>query len=1122
MGLFDNLNPNYRKLNKLIKNNDIAGIVSFIKSVEDDENKYILENLIGDTFDLTFERFLKIFNEQGSINYNLNDVYVNSSLVFNSKIKNAMIKIDPNWETHFSELQKNYIKFSLKNPIYDELLHSIAFENVEYHLDKYFANNELTPAFYNDIFSFYLNNENGKTVLKDPNLSKNCSPLEIKLLKLPPDLLEEYGDFLTAKFYQNSSNPPKREDLSKYFDGQKFTPEYYKEVLFLPELCNQMAEKINKVKNNYSAIQIAFIKKFSNNPEAIESFSKNNISADVLDKMLTLENSEIQLTKESFKMFFDERKWSILEEFNTEDNKLSTFGLTDAEIKIFKFYKNIKLKNKESLLKILKEKPEIFTLETQELDSFINIFNMMSKKLEESNAPELNKFEGDIIVQLLSSKNPERALELINDVYSKNNLPDVGKAYLVFKILHPNYESFDLEESLCSPMLKGAKNDVQRDIMIFSDLIKCSMGSNNLSVRNYLINIKEGNDLFNKISSGELSLSALSEEQKQILKIFAEHLNTLYNNSNNGKENPRKLTGKIEEDLKELIPLFSATDRYDLPDRIVRMFGYAAGLKSYEIAMQYLDARKKYGDEKGRKNAKNVAQNGLRLEEGDFIKGLGTAGIENFGTILQNGSVAKEFLCAGAKSDTTPLDTDLSRILKNKENLDQAIASTISAAYGPVWFVIKNDSRLLVTRDANGERSESDINRLEVFRTSRDDHYGIRTGFSTSDVDYIVVDKDYDDLNDIDASKINKEKLIPNIKHNIVLNGFYIPVIDRKTGNLIFTPEEYDELRSKMSGLKRYNAGEFKFSSNLNFDPEIQNIKNTFEETNKDIKTKKEKITEIVKKVLENNGLEFKSTFDSDITVGSAQLIDTGSTGRGTSIGKTSDFDFILRLDGITSKTKIRDELAAAIGGDVADMANLRCKNVKLDGINETADIEISFVKKADSNFLSTDAALKERLEQIKKQDSDKYNDVIANIILAKKVLKEAEAYKPAHSPIKEGGLGGVGVENWILQYGGSFIDAAEDFVKKAENKNFEEFEAEYEIWDYGKNFYTGDYDEFVSENMTKKGYNKMVNALKNYLAKINNQAKSTNQNKFSFTNSNVNSDISEYANYEEYPPKGR
>ena len=109
---------------------------------------------------------------------------------------------------------------------------------------------------------------------------------------------------------------------------------------------------------------------------------------------------------------------------------------------------------------------------------------------------------------------------------------------------------------------------------------------------------------------------------------------------------------------------------------------------------------------------------------------------------------------------------------------------------------------------------------------------------------------------------------------------------------------------------------------------------------------------------------------------------------------------------------------------------------------------------------------------------------------MAKEVLKDA--YKPRHAGINpQGGLGGVGIENWILQNGGSFEAAAKEFIRVSANKNFEEFQEEYAVWDFGENhlsFRKNDgymHDNFVKDNMTEEGYNKMKEVLKEYLRSL-------------------------------------
>lgn len=129
----------------------------------------------------------------------------------------------------------------------------------------------------------------------------------------------------------------------------------------------------------------------------------------------------------------------------------------------------------------------------------------------------------------------------------------------------------------------------------------------------------------------------------------------------------------------------------------------------------------------------------------------------------------------------------------------------------------------------------------------------------------------------------------------------------------------------------------------------------------------------------------------------------------------------------------------------------------------------------------------------MKEQDYERYRMVIANIMYAKDMLKKSGAYKPARGILDgdraNGGLGGVGIENWVLQYGGSFIDAAQDFVKVAEGKEFLEFEQVYPLMDFGCNHVAKSknewpYDNFVVNNMRYMGYEKMRAALVEFLSK--------------------------------------
>ena len=100
-----------------------------------------------------------------------------------------------------------------------------------------------------------------------------------------------------------------------------------------------------------------------------------------------------------------------------------------------------------------------------------------------------------------------------------------------------------------------------------------------------------------------------------------------------------------------------------------------------------------------------------------------------------------------------------------------------------------------------------------------------------------------------------------------------------------------------------------------------------------------------------------------------------------------------------------------------------------------------------------------------------------------------------------QGGLGGIGIENWILQHGGSFVDAAMDFVEKAERAgSFANFKAIYQVYDFGDNHYSDKsnvypHDNFVGDDykMGEAAFNRIVNGLKEYLKIVKTEQKSVN-----------------------------
>ena len=650
------------------------------------------------------------------------------------------------------------------------------------------------------------------------------------------------------------------------------------------------------------------------------------------------------------------------------------------------------------------------------------------------------------------------------------------------------------------------------------------------------------------------------------LSTFAWHLATIYNSTLPGKEHPYQLihqqadqdiNDSLQTDFTNLTSLIKPNSRYSLADRAVRYFAHFVGIEDLSGAERYMDNIIKEADARNRKTAEYLATTSEpKLQPGDLVKGMGGTdgyGIRYLSYAFQNGSISKEYLGDASRSDTTPLDADASIVLDDEQTINQTMANMLADGYGGgLWVVLRPDKdRFIITRRDNREADRSvydlsvpDVNfdrtnlsqeeidrrlkeiaeakrhrreglpKLEIFATGvdGDGHYGIRTGFGMDKVSYYISDRTTrtgKNLSGFNEGNGEEYTLVSEVtKLEIALNGFYIPVVDRDSEELIFTPDDYDKMRQQMSGLSHYRTGDYQFAPEDELELPSTNIERaTIPSTTAIIDQlpvgiaetdhKHEVINQAIKQAITNIpdlNLSYKDYLDGDLTESIVEMIDTGSTGRQTNAPGSGDFDYMARLDRSilndpTKKQQITDALLAAFGrendGSAIVNGNLRLKQVFIDGLAEPVDIDITFAQKTNKVQYPTDAALADRLSNIKNQSETKYQQVLANIIYAKQFLKAAGAYKPRRSPEAEGvgGLGGVGIENWVLQHGGSFKQAARDFLTVADScSSFEDFCQHYPVWDYGENhkgIRSKPHDNFVADNMNQEGYERMKEVLR-------------------------------------------
>ena len=844
------------------------------------------------------------------------------------------------------------------------------------------------------------------------------------------------------------------------------------------------------------------------------------------------------LTDEIIKAAYDNGFWDLKN--NNKNND-------DISIIIAKLRKMIELKhyqNKNTDKMIEHIKKRFFDLTEDKIAELYSLY----KRSELTNSEEAYKLRDQIIDGALEQDDPLEVFAKIEKIFEKNNLPLFAKIYKCFETLYPNFNkstfNFD-KNSRISPDLLNAnplekrmaylrRNGSDRDIrmqMVFNDLLRISICSADRSLIDYMNNIKVGNDLYLDIVSGKRTFESLTFEEKNVLDIFSSHLEALQENKTQSK-NMTLDNLSLPDKIRVLSKEFSPTDRHSLPDRIIRSFAYYAGFDSFESLNNYIIDSYKKAERLGESNA--IKRQTFSFEDGDLLRCIGN--IDALEASLDIGNVCKEFLGplkGTSDSDMTPLDIDFS-LINTANGMKKTIYSCISGTptgfgFGNIYLVTdKNNPNIRITRDNNGNiDSPYDPMKLEVFSTEdlsgvNVARWGARTGYSlVTDVDYIIYKKNFEinslkpynedgTVNYVNQTSDVYDDLI-RLKMLLAKKGIYKPVYDF-TGKLVFTKKEYDTIRSKLDGISYYKTitEEEKAypiaDTSLLYFPGIEELATEMQQDRSKQQEKRKIITDKIKEILVSSlgATQINDTILNDLSQGNIDLLETGSTSRGTNVPGDADYDFMTRVgrnDLNNTDAVIRDlNSLFSPQTNISHDNRFRGKDIKLDGIEEPIDIDISFTQKRDKVDYSTDTCLSDLLRTIEKEYPEQFPLVKANIVYAKKILKAGKAYKSRRSSEAEGGLGGIGVEYWILQNGGSFINAVNSFLAQAVKDGniipYEEFKDKYQVWDFGKNHEPKEikigsserfgssekivfpYDEFVSCNMSKEGYLKMTKTL--------------------------------------------
>ncbi len=824
----------------------------------------------------------------------------------------------------------------------------------------------------------------------------------------------------------------------------------------------------------------SIIKQLLRSPEGPDIFSTIETSSftdlTLEDAQLILQNKSIETCLTSCTSFSPEVRLFLIEQTLLQPNATELF------VKYLHWFRDLPAVIAEKLMEaghteaVIKNRRSFKDIDPL-VEARLDVYERIAAKIAESPSRTVRRMAETLKRELFSSDDPEEAYTKIERLYLRNHIPLVGKLFLTFDTI---YNEEHLQRDVYSPSLKKA-SPREAKMLIYKDLLNIHLDTGNPSFKAYLEDLQAVEPLLEKVEAeDELNASETSK-----LESFFRSAEVLQSESTHGKgrEVPRQETSTLREQLTLWKKSLGVREGQKTHDRLEEMFLRPAGVASIEEALSRMDASKKRADTLNRELVTSSPEK-ILLQEGDLLKGVDS---KYFLSYLQNGNVAGEFLGYASKHDYTRMDTDTGKVLA--KDLEQgnsgALEMNPAKSYGDMVLVMRpTKERFFTDTPPVHDQIRGKTAPYEVFSSPVADHerhFGIRTGAPFTEVRAIIL-------------KNPERRMMLDLKMDLVANGYYVPITDID-GKVLFTPEEFDELQARAFSGTEMVKEPFTLEKTTRSEEELHKIEALqagIVAEREMIDTTRKTIEMRIKEALAQAGIALRTS--GELAVG-AEILNTGSTARHTSIvGETVDFDMAIRLDetDLRQKAKIMEALNALLQGETEGgaTAQWRRKGVNIDGT--MADIDITFTSKPEVEGTPSHVAIEQRLASLDQNNQAEGDLVRANIVYAKKILKASSVYKKL-----DGGLGGLGVENWILQNGGSFAKARETFLEAAIDEEgnvrpFDECAARYNVPDAGVNLIEnldGDangrinhrhdnFFYFLNKEGTN-GYTKMVEALR-------------------------------------------
>jgi len=457
-----------------------------------------------------------------------------------------------------------------------------------------------------------------------------------------------------------------------------------------------------------------------------------------------------------------------------------------------------------------------------DLDS-LGVYAEVLQELSVSAVPELQKLKKEIGIQLCRTGEPKKMYESILNIFVRNNLPTMGKIFLVFQLLYPEQRFAEVISHFSSPYLQrvvdgweesksvdSRKSELAYKV-IYSDLIRSSMRSGNESLIDFVSMIGGSSEL---LSKAEDDIEVVWQENGDEIRKVLNQLLTLAGASyiENASSLDKGLSVTSLESAKvalvHLRSVFQIPSTQTFSQWFEQMYLVPLSISNHEDFLSYAKSIK---ETCSKRNADQVyikdGSEYILVNDGDLLKGFS---LQYLDSLAVNGFNCPELLGSNSSSDRTPVDVDVAEIRRtladdNELKMSEAIERSVASKYGNVIALFRTKpptgqvdaekyDRFQVT--SNNAKATYDPNKYELFRTGvlGEEHMGIRSSIGWYDVDALILNGNPDEM------KMELEKLA----FTIASRGVYIPVTNLE-GKVLFSHAEFTLYANKFKEIEDIN-----------------------------------------------------------------------------------------------------------------------------------------------------------------------------------------------------------------------------------------------------------------------------------------------------------------------------